>query len=135
MKKIVSSLILTFIFVCFSSPTVVCATEINNSNKEKINPVINNVDFDSYIKTLERKIKNNWNPPKNKQDLRAVAVFKMNKDGTISEIKILKTSYDENFDNAAIVAIYNSSPFRALPTKFKGDSITIQFTFDYHVKL
>lgn len=129
MKKIVLSLILIFILVCFFSPTIVRATEINNSNKEKINLE----DLGPYVKTVERKIRENWDPPNGKQNVRAVARFKINKDGTINGIKILKPSGNESYDNAAILAISKSSPFRALPINYKRDSMIIDFNFDYHL--
>lgn len=134
----------------FFSPTFVNATSINNSDqnfnenelinsnitsnsdKEKVNKQISNVNFVSYIKTLERKIKSNWEPPNGKQNCNTVVLFKINKDGAINKVNILKTSGDESFDNAAIMAIYKSSPVGVLPNDFEGNSIDIQFAFDYN---
>lgn len=151
MKKIVLSLILIFILVCFSSPTVVNAAGINNSDqknhentpikskntnnsdKEKVNSEINDIDFGPYIKMVQRKIRENWDPPNGKENCRAVARFKINKDGTINGIKILKSSGNESYDNASIMAISKSSPAGALPINFKRNYIEIEFHFDYHV--
>lgn len=127
----------------FFSPTVVRATEVNNfnqkahdnfnvvSNSDKEN--IKNVNFYPYMKSLEKKIKSNWEPPKVKENRSVVTLFKINKDGTINGAKILKTSGDGICDNAALMAIYKSSPVGALPKNFEGNSIDIQFNFDYKV--
>lgn len=134
MKKIVLTLILIFVLV-YSGSTVVRANGINNFDKKNhsYKEKINTEDFYPYIKTVERKIRENWDPPKNKQDFRTIASFKINKDGTLNGVKILKSSGDENYDNAAILAISKSSPFKTLPVNFKGNYAEIEFHFDYHV--
>lgn len=90
-------------------------------------------NFTPYMKRLQRKIKNNWHPPKSNKSRRVVILFKIAKKGEMVKYKILQSSGDKNIDAAAIKALKKSAPFAPLPRKFKGKSVDIQFTFDYNV--
>ena len=90
-------------------------------------------DFDSFLKKTQKDIKKNWNPPKLNRSKRVVVLFKVAKDGKLLENKIIKSSGDIDVDNAAIKALYDTAPFDPLPKEFDGESIDIQFTFDYNV--
>lgn len=90
-------------------------------------------DFKPYMKKLQKDIKKNWNPPKGNSSKRVVVLFKIEKSGKLLETKIKKSSGDTDIDNAAIKAIYDTAPFEPLPKEFTGESIDIEFTFDYNV--
>lgn len=99
-----------------------------DSNKKPDEP-----NFGPYMKDLQKSIKANWNPPKGNESKRVIALFKVGKDGKLLDSKIFKTSGVAEIDSAALEAIKLTSPFRPLPSEFKGKSIDIQFTFDYNV--
>lgn len=82
------------------------------------------------MKNLESKIKQNWHPS-NKESKRIIASFKIKQNGELSSCKIIQSSDDDAQDNAALNAIKSSAPFEPLPKAFKGNSIDIEFTFDY----
>lgn len=90
-------------------------------------------DFVPYIRDLQRRIKMNWNPPKGRESLRVVLLFRLEKNGTLLSSAVFKSSGDKEADKAALDALQNSAPFKPLPESFKGKSIDIQFTFDYNV--
>lgn len=90
-------------------------------------------DFGPYMKDLTRQIKANWNPPKSNNSKRVVTFFTINKDGEISDIKVIKSSRNKAMDVAAINAIKNVISFEPLPKEYKGDDIDIKFTFAYNV--
>ena len=91
------------------------------------------VDFSGYITNLQREIKSNWHPPKGKDSKRAVALFKVNKQGKLLSVKLVKPSGDAQTDAAAISAIRASAPFEALPEQYTENDVDINFTFDYNV--
>lgn len=90
-------------------------------------------DFGPYMRELQRRIKMNWNPPKGNESKRVVLLFKIAKDGRLLSCSVFKSSGLPSADNAAISAVKLTAPFKPLPAEFKGQSIDIQFTFDYNV--
>ena len=87
-----------------------------------------------YMEHLEKKIKNNWHPPKDDKTKRVTVMFKIARDGRLLEHKITKSSNSPLADKAAMQAIEMSCPFAPLPEEFKGGIAPIEFTFDYKVK-
>ncbi len=90
-------------------------------------------DFGPYMRELQRRIKMNWDPPKGNESKRVVLLFKIAKDGRLLSCSVYKSSGLPNADNAALNAVKLTAPFKPLPAEYKGQSIDIQFTFDYNV--
>lgn len=90
-------------------------------------------DFGPYMRELQRRIKMNWDPPKGNESKRVVLLFKIAKDGRLLSCSVFKSSGLQNADAAALNAVKLAAPFRPLPVEYKGQSIDIQFTFDYNV--
>lgn len=104
------------------------ASLLNEINEENKGP-----DFDLYVKELQKKIKKYWNPPRNKECKRVVLLLKIGRDGKLLSKKVLFSSGFSDVDKAAIDAVLLASPFSPLPKKYLGQSIDIQFVFDYNV--
>ena len=90
-------------------------------------------DFGPYMRELQRRIKMSWDPPKGNESKRVVLLFKIAKDGRLLSCSVFKSSGLQNADKAALNAVHLAAPFRPLPPEYKGQSIDIQFTFDYNV--
>lgn len=90
-------------------------------------------DFGPYMRELQRRIKLNWDPPKGNESKRVILLFKIAKDGRLLSCRIHKSSGMPSADQAALKAVELTAPFRPLPADFRGQSIDIQFTFDYNV--
>lgn len=90
-------------------------------------------DFGPYMRELQRRIKMNWDPPKGNESKRVVLLFKIARDGRLLSARVFKSSGIPNSDRAALNAVELTAPFRPLPADFRGNSIDIQFTFDYNV--
>lgn len=90
-------------------------------------------DFGPYMRELQRRVKMNWDPPKGNESKRVVLLFKIAKDGRLLSCRVHKSSGMPSADQAALKAVELTAPFRPLPADFKGQSIDIQFTFDYNV--
>lgn len=101
-------------------------TQNNDSNA-------NDVDFGPYMRELQRRIKMNWDPPQGSESKRVVVLFKVAKDGRLLSSRIFQSSDVYDVDRAALNAVALTAPFRRLPSDFNGQSIDIQFTFDYNV--
>lgn len=90
-------------------------------------------DFGPYMRDLQKRIKSNWDPPKGNETKRVVLLFKIAKDGSLLSCSVERSSRKADVDYAAIKAVKQTAPFPPLPPEFKGQSIDIQFTFDYNV--
>jgi TonB family protein len=90
------------------------------------------VDFGPYMADLQRRIKRAWYPPKGNESKRVMVIFKIHKDGTMSNLRLDHSSGLAIADQAALKAVENAAPFRPLPAGAQDD-VDIQFTFDYNV--
>ena len=90
-------------------------------------------DFGPYMRELQRRIKLNWDPPKGNESKTVILLFKIAKDGRLLSCRVHRSSGLPSADQAALKAVELTAPFRPLPADFKGQSIDIQFTFDYRV--
>lgn len=86
-----------------------------------------------YMRNLEQRIKRNWTPPKGDSSKRVVIIFTIGRDGRLLSSKVEKTSGVPLVDRAAMSAVELSAPFPPLPPEFRGQSVPIEFTFDYNV--
>lgn len=90
-------------------------------------------DFGEYMSKLQKKIKAKWDLPKETLPNRLIVKFKINRDGSIKKLSVLRTSGTKEADEGGIKAVEEAAPFAALPQDFKGKAVTIQFTFDYNI--
>jgi TonB family protein len=90
------------------------------------------IDFGPYMQELQRRIKRAWFPPKGDETKRYIVVFEVNRDGSLSNLKLSKSSGDKAADQSGLVAVRNASPFQRLPPG-SPEKVDIQFTFDYNV--
>lgn len=104
------------------------ANILNELNEENKGP-----DFDLYMKEFQNKIKKYWKPPKNKESKRVVLLLTVGKNGNLLSKRVLVTSGIPEVDEAAIQAVLSASPFAPLPKEYRGESVEIQFVFDYNV--
>lgn len=90
------------------------------------------VDFGPYMADLQRRIKRAWFPPKGNESKRVKVVFKVHRDGQMTNLRMLNSSGLAIADQAALKAVENAAPFRQLP-EGAPDDVDIEFTFDYNV--
>jgi TonB family protein len=84
-----------------------------------------------YRADLQRRIKRAWFPPRGFESKRVRVVFKVHKDGKMTNLRILISSGLQIADAAALKAVENAAPFRPLPDGIPND-VDIEFTFDYN---
>lgn len=90
-------------------------------------------DAQSYMNYMQTTLKRRWSPPKLQDNAQVVVEFKIKRDGTIFDEKVIQTSGNREMDNSALFAINSVSPLRKLPDDLsKEDEVKINFTFDYN---
>lgn len=84
--------------------------------------------FEEYAKTLKKDISTTWNCNiySNKS---SDIYFRINKNGQISEIKILNSSNNTKFDLTAINSIKQIMVYKPLPKGYNADFIEVIATF------
>ncbi|MBZ0188639.1 MAG: TonB C-terminal domain-containing protein, partial [Candidatus Obscuribacterales bacterium] len=85
-----------------------------------------------YLVNLESRIKNAWFPPKNDVTKRLTAIFKIHKNGKMTDLRLATSSGDQVVDKACLAAVEKAAPFRPLPDGAPKD-VDIKFSFDYNV--
>lgn len=100
------------------------------------------VSQEQYMKSLQKKIKAEWNPPARKQKKNVVVLFSISKNGQLISPKIKTSSGDDEMDDAALMALERAAPFDPLPESIlkltkkneHSKSVNVEFKFDYNVR-
>jgi len=89
--------------------------------------------YGPYMREIQRDIKMHWHPPKGDKAKRVTVVFKVDRQGRLSKLKVAQPTGNEELDQSARQAVEDTAPFPALPPESKDKDVDIQFTFDYNV--
>jgi TonB family protein len=84
----------------------------------------------TYLKELHRRIKHAWTPPFG-ETRSAEILFRLKRNGSLSSIKLMASSGDNDADSEAMHAIATCAPFKALPKDYPADYLDLQYTFNY----
>lgn len=91
--------------------------------------------YQKYLLDLKQRIEFYWEYPgvasRNGWQGKLRIDFTINKDGTVKEISILKSSNYAVLDSAAVDAIRLAAPFAPLPTDFGIEDLNIKGQFEY----
>lgn len=91
--------------------------------------------FHSYYLALKRKIELVWEYPYKARQTgvqgRLLMRFVINQDGSLAEVKILRSSGVTLLDHEAVRAIQNASPFPPLPARMNTERLSVTATFEY----
>ncbi len=68
------------------------------------------VDFAPYMAAMKKAIQGKWAPPKGLDQKTVVAVFSIQKDGSIREPEIVESSGSQPIDQSALKALADASP-------------------------
>ncbi len=98
---------------------------------------LNTMEFKylSYFLSIKRKIYLMWDYPKEAalmgMEGKLKIRFTIGKDGSLKELKLVKSSGYRILDEEALNAIKYAAPFNPIPDRFGQDHITILATFEY----
>lgn len=90
------------------------------------------VDYSKYMAALQRRIKQNWFPPKCPDSKKITVRFNILRNGSLRNLKLVNSSGIAINDTAALKAVSNAAPFAPLPEGSPED-VDIEFKFDYNV--
>lgn len=93
--------------------------------------------YQKYLLNMKQKIELYWEYPdlaaRNGWQGNLKINFRINKDGSVSDIELAKSSGYPMLDDAAITAIRLASPFPPFPENFEIADINIKGQFVYHI--
>jgi TonB family protein len=94
---------------------------------------VSDFPFTYYLRQLQAKIGERWVPPRNATagGERAIVVFEIGRDGQIKEPAVEKTSGNAIYDQSALRAVMEASPFPPLPPEFRAPSLRVHFGFEF----
>lgn len=91
------------------------------------------VDLGPYLSELWQRVRRYWHPDNPGSNHHTVVGFSVNRDGQISNLRVLKTSGSTVTDDEAIAAIRQAAPFAALPSNFPRERLNLEFAFNIYV--
>jgi len=62
---------------------------------------------------------------------RAVVTFDILRNGSITNVQVLRSSGNSSVDTSAVRAILGSTPVQALPNEYSGAKVSVEFWFDF----
>ncbi|MCX7816713.1 MAG: TonB C-terminal domain-containing protein [Syntrophales bacterium] len=88
--------------------------------------------FNPYLEIIWKRIKNAWTLPELSTRTiprETIVHARILKDGTVTQVKIEKSSGDEVYDRTTIRAVHKASPFPPLPEWYEGDYLDVGIRF------
>jgi hypothetical protein len=91
------------------------------------------VDMSPYISTVQRRIYRNWRPSLELSSLTSEYTLVISRTGALLNYRLKRSSGNALFEELATSAI-TATTFPPLPTGYRGQSVVIDFYFDYDKK-
>jgi protein TonB len=89
--------------------------------------------FTYYLRQVQAKISERWPPPAGSRGGEcAIVLFEIARDGSIKESSLERSSGVTLYDQSALRAVAEASPFPPLPPEFKAPSLRVHFGFEFH---
>jgi TonB family protein len=89
--------------------------------------------FTYYLRLIQSKIGERWSPPRAAATggERVIVLFEIQRDGQVREPTVERSSGNALYDQSALRAITEASPFPPLPPEFKASSLRVHFGFEF----
>ena len=93
-------------------------------------------EFPWYLRLMTDKISRNWrNPYRGEEEsVLCTIYFRTLRDGTVTGLRLEKSSGISVFDRAALRAVMSSSPLPQLPPDYAESHLTVHLDFEYRKK-
>ncbi len=94
---------------------------------------VSDFPFTYYLRQIQEKVSQKWVQPGRTAEpgLRVVVLFEIARDGQVSSSKVEKSSGNAWYDQSALRAVIEASPFPPLPQEFPAQSLRVHFGFDF----
>ena len=107
--------------------------KVTDDNDDAIQPEDLKIDaeifkFPQYAKSIQKKIADAWKHDK-WNNLRVEVFFRIHRDGSVSGVRIKKSSGNANFDENGVNTIKAAAPFDKLPERFTSNTLRFIFVF------
>jgi TonB family protein len=91
--------------------------------------------FPAYVDAVRNRISSNWLQstvdPSVRWAPRTMFTFQILRDGTVTNVQLTQSSGNRSVDNSALRAILSSSPVSPLPSSYSGNTVTVEFWFEF----
>jgi TonB family protein len=91
----------------------------------------NDFKYIYYTNQIRRKVAAQWHWVESFGGLRVLLYFKINRDGSVSDILVKESSGNEDYDKNALYAIRRAVPFSELPERYEGEFLGVFFEIKY----
>jgi TonB family protein len=81
--------------------------------------------YNAYLSGILSKIERLWNPAVEDRNISVVVVFTIFPTGTISDVRVQKSSGNAMLDNMGMRAVQMAAPFGKLPPGFSGNKLEL----------
>jgi TonB family protein len=81
-------------------------------------PTLSADEAEVYIDKVEKKIMAVWKLPPKSDGLKVTLRYSLARNGSVSFVRVEKTSGNQSFDNSAVQAVRRASPFPRPPQMF-----------------
>jgi protein TonB len=85
--------------------------------------------YDYYVQQLVAMVSSNWSRPAIGGEVEAMVSFSIQRDGTITPVRVSRSSGYSSFDLAALRAVQGAAPFPLLPQTYEQDSLGVDLIF------
>lgn len=82
-----------------------------------------------YVEGMQRRIGSNWFRPQVTAGASTVVYFRIQRNGTITDARVVTPSGNSTFDRAALSAVRSSNPLTQLPPGYNGTYLGVHLTF------
>jgi protein TonB len=93
--------------------------------------------YSYYVNAINRAVSNNWwqqeADPRASNGHAVTLLFDVLRDGTPTNVRVEKASGSSSLDISAKHALQRVDGFGPLPDTYRGDRITVEYTFDYQL--
>ena len=98
------------------------------------------VDFGSWLRLVYYRVRDNWYAVipeliRSGTKGKVVIVFDIHSNGRIDNLQVVRSSGLSPYDRAAVSSLKLSEPFPSFPHAFKGELLTLQFSYLYNSRL
>ena len=81
-------------------------------------PILSADEAEAYIDKVEQRIMAVWKLPPKSDGLKVTLRYSLARNGSVSFVRVEKTSGNQSFDNSAVQAVRRASPFPRPPKMF-----------------
>lgn len=94
---------------------------------------VSDFPFTYYLRQIQQKISEKWVPPARASEpgRRVVVLFEIGRDGQVRSSKVERSSGNVLYDQSALRAVVEATPFPPLPKEFPAQSLRVHFGFEF----